>query len=305
MTWFYLALVAPFLYALTNHIDKVLLDKYFKEGGAGTLLIFSALLSVIVLPILFVIDPTVFQVSPLHILALACVGILNVLVLWCYLAALENEEASITVVFYQLVPVFGLILAYFILHETLSARQLIAMAIIIVGTAIVSFELDVENRFTMRMKTIVLMTMAAFFWGLESVIFKAVALDERVVRSLFWEHLMLFLMGVCIFVFIGKYRRHFLTALVQNSKGILLLNVVNESLYMGGNIIFSFAYMLAPVALVLLAESYQPIFTFAISIYLFIAIPELLSEQMHKKHLWQKGIAIFVTAVGTYILFMP
>jgi len=305
MTWFYLALIGPFLYALTNHIDKVLLERYFKEGGAGTLLIFSALLSVIVLPILFIIDPTVLQVSVLHIIALAGVGILNVLVLWCYLAALEDEEASVTVVFYQLVPVFASILAYFLLHEVLSVHELIAMAIIIFGTSIVSFEMDVENRFKLRMKTVVLMTLAAFFWGLESVIFKAVALDERVVRSLFWEHLMLTIIGICIFVFIRKYRHHFLLALRENSKGILLLNVLNESLYMGGNIIFSFAYLLAPVALVLLAESYQPLFTFAISIYLFIALPELVSEKMHRKHLWQKGIAILITGIGTYILFMP
>ncbi len=305
MPWFILALVGPFLYAMTNHIDKVLLERYFKEGGVGTLIIFSALLSALALPFLFLVDPTVFQVSGLHILALAGVGLLNALVLWCYLAALANEEASITVVFYQLVPVFAAILGYFILGETLSAREVIAMAIIIAGTAVVSFELDVESRFKLRAKTIVLMLMAAFFWGLESVIFKAVALEENVVRSLFWEHLMLTAIGVCIFLFIRRYRTHFIIALRENSKGILLLNVANESLYMLGNIAFSFAYLLAPIGLVLLAESYQPVFTFLLSIYLFIALPELVSERMYKKHIFQKVFALLVTIIGTYILFMP
>jgi len=304
MTWFFLALVGPFLYALTNHIDKVLLEKYFKESGVGTLLIFSAVLSALALPFLFIIDPTPFSMAPLHILALAAVGVLNVLVLWFYLTALQDEEASIAIVFYQLVPVFGYVLGYFILGETLTTLQLIAMGTIIFGTAIVSFEIDAENKFRLRLKTLFFMPLAALCWALESVIFKAVALEEEVIRSLFWEHLMLTVIGIGIFIFMRSYRAHFLEALRTNSRGILTLNVANESLYMLGNIAFSFAYLLAPIALVLLAESYQPIFVLAIGIFLTIFFPRIAVEKIHAHHLWQKGFAIAVTGLGTYLLFI-
>ena len=108
MTWFFLALVGPIMYALTNHIDKILLEKYFKNGGVGTLILFSSLLSALALPFIFFADQTIFNLDIKSIIALAVVGILNVIVLWLYLLALNDEEASITVVFYQLVPVFGL-----------------------------------------------------------------------------------------------------------------------------------------------------------------------------------------------------
>ena len=134
MTWFLIALIGPVLYALTNFIDKLLLEKYFKNGGVGTLVLISSLISVFVLPFIFLLDNTVFSVGYTQILTLAVVGILNVVVIWCYLLALRDEEASIVVVFYQLVPVFGSILGYFILGEVLSQIQLIAMAIIIFGT---------------------------------------------------------------------------------------------------------------------------------------------------------------------------
>ncbi len=303
MTWFFIALIGPFLYALTNHIDKVLLGKYFKEGGVGTLLLFSSLLSAIALPFLFLADTTAFSVGGLNIVLLACVGILNVLVLWCYLLALKDEEASVAVVFYQLVPVFGYILGYVILGELLTQMQLIAMAIIILGTAIVSFEIDAENRFRLRKATVPLMLGAAFFWALESVLFKFVALEESLWRSLFWEHLMLSLVGVGIFLFVRSYRTHFMSALRGNSRGIIGLNVANESIYMLGNIAFSIAYLLAPVALVLLTESYQPLFVFAIGIFLTLFFPKLTSEKIEAKHLWQKGIAIAITGIGTYLLF--
>lgn len=304
MTWFFIALIGPILYAVTNHIDKVLLEKYFKEGGVGTLLIFSALLSGLALPVLFFLDPTVFSVSAMHIAILALVGALNVLVLFFYLEALKDEEASVAVVFYQLVPVFGYLLGYAILGETLSLFQLIAMGIIIFGAAIVSFEIDAENKFRVRSKTVFLMTAAALMWGLESVIFKAVALEEQVIRSLFWEHLMLMLIGIGIFLTLRTYRQHFLDAVRRNSAGILSLNVANESLYMLGNMAFSFAYLLAPVALVLLTQSYQPLFVLLIGIFLTLFFPKIGVEKIQAKHLWQKGLAIAITGLGTYLLLV-
>lgn len=302
MTWFFIALIGPFLYAATNHIDKILLEKYFKEGGVGTLILFSSLLSALALPFLFLADVTAFSIDPMSMLVLAVVGILNILVLWSYLMALKDEEASVAIVFYQLVPVFGYVLGYLILDEVLTSMQLIAMAIIILGTSIISFEMDAENKFKLRTNTVFFMLMAAFCWGLESVIFKAVALEENLWRSLFWEHLMLAFAGVLIFIFIRSYRSHFLVALKSNSARVLSLNVANESLYMLGNIAFSIAYLIAPVALVLLTESYQPIFVLAIGVVLTLFFPRVATEKIEAKHIWQKLFAIAITGLGTYLL---
>lgn len=304
MLWFFLALIGPFLYAVTNYIDKILLEKYFKQGGVGTLLIVSSLLTALVLPFLFIADPTVFDISPLHAAVLAVVGALHVLVLFFYLKALESEEVSITVVFYQMVPVFALGLGFLILGETLAPLQLLAMALVILGTSIVSFEVDSESGFRMRTKTIFYMLAASLCWALGSVIFKAVALEEEVIRSLFWEHLMQTLIGIGLFAFVASYRKHFLEAVRTNSKAILSLNVLNEVLYMGGNIFFAFAYLLAPVALVLLAESYQPLFALLIGLFLTLVFPRIIKEKIHVKHLWQKGFAIAITGIGTYLLFI-
>lgn len=302
MSWFFIAIIGPFLYALTNHIDKILLERYFKQSGVGTLILFSSLLSVLALPFLLYIDPTVLDISLFNILVLAVLGVLNVLVLWFYLLALMNEEASVAVIFYQLVPVFGLVLGFFVLGEVLSQIQLISMAIIILGTTIISFEVSSDNKFTLRRQTIFYMTVASFCWALSSVIFKSVALEENVWRTLFWEHLMMVIVGILVFMFARSYRQNFLLALKENSKSILSLNVLNESLYMLGNIAFSFAYLLAPIALVLLTQSFQPFFVLVIGIILTLFFPRISVEKIEAKHLWQKVIAIFITGIGAYML---
>ena len=304
MSWFFLALIGPLLYAFTNHIDKILLEKYFKVDGIGTLVLFSSLLSAIALPFLFLIDKEVFSVGAMNIFILCVVGFLNVLVILFYLFALKYDEASITIIFYQLVPVFGSVMGYFILDEVLTKIQIIAIAIIILGTTIISFEIDIDNKFKLRRKVILPMIAASFFWALGSVVFKAVALEESTIRSLFWEHLMLTFVGVCIFIFMRSHRVRFLKAIRTNSKAIMSLNVLNESLYMVGNIIFAFAYMLAPIGLVLITESFQPIFVLAIGIFLTVFFPRISVEKIQAKYLWQKIIAILITGIGTYLLFL-
>jgi len=304
MIWFFIALIGPFLYALTNYIDKVLLEKYFKEGGVGTILLFSSLLSACALPFFLFIDPKVLDVDFTKIIVLVVVGVSNVLVLFFYLLAIRDEEASVVVVFYQLVPVIGSILGYFILDEVLTQMQLMAMATIILGTTIISFEIDIENKLKLRRKTILFMLCASFFWAFGGVIFKMVALEENLWRSLFWEHVVLVLVGVGIFIFVRSYRNNFLLALRSNTKTVLLINGSNEVIYILGNVTVAYAYMLAPIGLVLLTESFQPIFVLIIGVVLTIFFPRIITEKIQRKHLLQKIIAICITGIGTYLLFI-
>ncbi len=302
MFWFTLSLIGPFMYALTNHMDKILLEKYFKEYGVGTLILFSSFLSFLALPFLLYVDPTILSLDFKNVLILILVGIINIAVLWLYLIALNDDEASITVVFYQLVPVFGLLLGYIFLDEVLTKMQIISMLIIIIGTSIISFEIDNENKFKLKKKTIGLMLTAALLWAFESTIFKVVAIEENVVRSLFWEHLTLGVIGILLLILVKPYRHNFIQTLKSNSRAVLGLNVLNESLYMIGNIAFSFAYLLAPIALVLLTESFQPIFVFIIGVILTIFFPKLNSEKITVRHIIQKVLAITITGIGTYML---
>jgi drug/metabolite transporter (DMT)-like permease len=303
MSWFLIALVGPFLYALTNHIDKILLEKYFKKSGVGTILLFSSLVSVFALPFFWLMDKTVLAVSFTNVLILAAEGMMGIGVIWCYLIALRDEEASVVVVFYQLVPVLGSILSYFLLGEVLTSIQLISMLIIIFGTTVIAFEIDSDNHFKLRKKsTIVSMLGASFLWALSGTIFKAVALEENLWRSLFWSHVMMLLVGIGIFIFIRTYRENFILALRNNSKNILSLNALNEFLYILGNVAVSYAYLLAPVGLVLLAESFQPFFVLIIGAIITIFLPKVVTEKIGTKHIWQKIIAISITGIGTYFL---
>lgn len=299
---FLVALIPPLLYAATNHIDNILLQKYFKEGGVGTLLLFSALLSVLALPVLYLIDPSILDVGTTDMLLLGLVGAIDVLLLWSYLQALFGDEPTVVIIYYQLVPVIALGLGYVLLGETISSVQTLAMITIILGALILTVALDNDGRIVFRTRTAIFMLIASTAWALESVLFKIVALEENLYRSLFWEHVALVVIGFIIFSLLPSYRSNFLIALRSNSNKVLGLNIANEILFMLGNSAAAFVVLLIPVTLTLLMNSFQPLFVLVIGYMLMWFVPSLNVESVRKDRKWQKLLAIILTGVGVYLL---
>jgi len=71
MNWFLIALVPPALWAITNHFDKYLLSKYFKGGGVGALMVFSSIIGVCLLPVIYWLHPEVINSFDLRYLLIS------------------------------------------------------------------------------------------------------------------------------------------------------------------------------------------------------------------------------------------
>lgn len=297
-----LAMVSPLLYAITNHLDNILLGKYFKEGGVGTLMLFSALLACLALPALAIIDPTVFEVSYQHRLMLAGVGLIDTILLWAYLRALFSDEPTVVIIYYQLVPVLGLGMGYLVLGETVTTIQMLAMVIIILGAIILTVALDDDGKIIFRLRTACYMLIASLCWAAETTFFKVVALEENPTRSFFWEHVSLVAIGVLMYALIPHYRKSFLLALRMNARSVLGLNMVNEALYMMGNYVAALVVVIVPVSLTLLMNSFQPFFVLIIGVALTRMLPKLDVEHVNQGHMLQKVVAILLTGLGAYLL---
>jgi drug/metabolite transporter (DMT)-like permease len=302
MHWFALAIFSPILFAITNHIDKALLSRYFQENGVGVLLIFSAIASAIALPVLFAFESNVFVAEPIQQFALGVAALLNICLLWLYLTALDDADASIVIVFYQLVPVIGAFLGFAFLGETLTAEQIGAMAVVIIGASIASVDLNGSTRALFRMKTVSCMVGASFCWAASATIFKVVALEVDVIPALFWEHVALTIAGIAIFAFSAKFRTSFLSSFKGSSTAVVSLNLLNEALYILGNVAAAFAYMMVPISLVLLTEAFQPLVVFLLALLILIIAPSWTTERFTKIEFLQKTVAILVTGGGTYWL---
>src|SRR5688500_11184068 len=138
MSWFFIALWAPFLLACANHNDKFLLSKYLKEKSVGSIVIFSSLFSGVAIPIVLFIQPDVFDVGIVQGSALVAIGMLSIFSAVLYLYALDIDEASFVTPFYQTVPIFAYVIGYFVLGETITLAQGLGAFVIIAGALVLS-----------------------------------------------------------------------------------------------------------------------------------------------------------------------
>ena len=83
---------------------------------------------------------------------------------------------------------------------------------------------------------------------------------------------------------------------------VLGLNLLNECFQTAGVMFTAYAILLAPVALVLVMDSYQPVLVFALGIILTIFAPALASEKLSIQHFLQKSIAILIAILGTVLM---
>src|SRR3990167_2180623 len=112
MTWFFIALGAPFLWALVNLADKYLVGRFSdkeKERSSGGLVLFSSLIGLVIAGLIWIFIPDVFHISTLDKLLLFTCGILTIVWVILYLFSLEIEETSAIVPWFLSVPVFGYI----------------------------------------------------------------------------------------------------------------------------------------------------------------------------------------------------
>ena len=302
MNWFFIALIGPILYSLANHTDKYLISRYLKGGAVGSLIIFSAIFGIVAIPVVLFVHPDVFNVTLPRGVALAFNGMFVVVAILCYFYALHKDEVSNVVPFYQTIPIFGFILGYFILGETISVTQGIAAFVIIMGALVLSFELGDTVRF--KKEVVVLMLIASVLYAVNGVIFKFIAVDDGFWPSLFWSLTGQVILGVIFLLFIRPYRQQFLAMIKENKLVALGLNSLSEILFTIAEAVTAFAILLAPVALVLLVNSFQPFFVFIIGILLSLFFPKISQESLLRKHLLQKALGIALIVVGGYFVNM-
>ena len=300
MSWLAFALCGPILWAISVHLDKYLVERYFKDADVIVLLIFTALMGLVLMPVIAWFEPGVFQRDLTSILLMTLSGLFYMTGITFYLRALQGHEASMVAPFFQSSPMFGYVLAYLVLGETLTPHQLPGGALIIVGVLSVSIGSG-PKRERFRWQLAALMLCAGFVLSLSTLIFKAFALKDEFWETAFWMFAGEALFGVG-FLCIGRYRRQFIDLCRVNGGALLALNASNELINLGGGLANRYALIFAPLAIVQAVGSTTTLFVFVIGVMLTLLFPKISRENLSAREFAQKGIAAVLVAIGVTLV---
>ena len=210
MQWFFIALGAPFLWAMVNIFDQYLVAKYSTgTRGSGGLVLFSSLIGIFVAAAIGIFTPGIFGIPLLDKLLLIATGGMTIAWVIFYLFTLEIEEISAVVPWFLTIPIFGYVLGYIFLRETLSTQQIIGSFIVLFGVLLISIDFSGQKR-KFKWRPAIYMLLACFLVSIAGVIFKYATIgDSGFWISSFWEYAGLGGFGILIFIFVPKYRDEF------------------------------------------------------------------------------------------------
>jgi uncharacterized membrane protein len=297
--WLLYAFSGPVLWAASTHIDKYLVDRYFRDSDTAVLMVFTALLGALALPFIVWAQPGVFKPHFWAIGVMALSGVLYMGALLFYLRAIQTTEASVIAPLFQTSTLFTVLLAWLLLHEALGWRQLGGVGLIFLGVVALSVGKKGQAK-ALKPGVVLLMLGCGMVMSLSAVLFKLFALRDDFWVTTFWNFAGEALFGLAILA-VPRYRRQF-TALFRKHPGpVVGINGANELINLGGGLGVRFASLSAPVALVSAVSSTVTLFVFAFGVALTLFWPKAAKEDLSRGSLIRKGIAALCVTAGVIL----
>ena len=298
MSWVTLAFLGPVLWAVSTHIDKYLVERFFKDSGVGALLIFTALIGLIALPIIAAfVDVMALGTSGIVVTALS--GLMYLTAIYFYLRALQQEEASVIAPLFQISTLFTYAIAFFVLHEKPTPLRLLGGMLMMASATIVSYEPGRRIRF--KLGIIVPLIGCTATLAASSVMFKFFAIKDAFWPVTFWSFAGQAVFGV-VLLSIPQVRRQFLGMFAKNPGAVIAINAANEVINLGGGLAARYASLLGPISLVQAIGGTTSFFVFAFGVMLSLFFPKLGREDMSRGALFRKGTAVVLIVAGVILI---
>jgi drug/metabolite transporter (DMT)-like permease len=298
--WLLYAFSGPVFWAISTHIDKYLVDRYFRHADTTVLMVFTSFIGLLLLPLIGLFDAEVLRPGLGAMAVMAVSGILYMGAMLFYLRAIQSEEASVVAALFQASTLFTFLQGWLFLHEKLGWAQGVGCVLIVAG----ALALSLDKHFSLRkfkLRLVLLMLAATFVLALSSVLFKYFALKSDFWTTTFWNTVGEAVFGLAILA-VPAYRRQFRALFRRHPGPVIGVNAANELINLGGGLGVRYAMLLAPVAVVSAISATTTFFVFAFGILLTIFLPKLGRENLSARNLLQKLAGTILITAGVVLV---
>jgi drug/metabolite transporter (DMT)-like permease len=298
--WLLYAFSGPVCWAVSTHIDKYLVDRYFRHSDTTVLMLFTAFVGILFLPPIAFFDSSVLKPGAGAIAVMTASGILYMGAMLFYLRAIQSEEASIVAGLFQAATLFTFLLGWLFLHETLGWIKGGGCALIVAGALVLTQGRKLSLK-KFKLTLVLLMLVATFVLALSSVLFKFFAVRDDFWTTNFWNFTGEALFGFAILL-VPRFRRQFAALFRRHPGPVIGVNGANELINLGGGLGVRFAMLSAPVAVVSAISATTTLFVFGFGILLTLFLPRLGREDLSPRNLVQKALGAVLITAGVVLI---
>ena|SRR3989338_7638790 len=295
MSWVVFALIAAFLVACSDVIDKFIVERYTKNAGA--IIIFFGIMNLGYSVGIFLLFKVKLEFSFTAIIAIITGSMLALSSITRFVALVKEEVSRISPLF-ATTPLVIAVLAAFLLNESFSYFTYIGIAFIIAGAFLLSFR--IEKGIPKALPVLGIVFIGILLLGMQGV-------GSSWVRTSFdiWTFISYNSLGYAMtalpLVLFGNYGKEFLNVFVKNPRALGSL-FFEEIFSVTGVSILYYAFGLGPPTLVATLYSLKMFFVFLIATLVAIKGGNILREGPKGQAIFLKAAAIALIFVGVYLL---
>ena len=292
ISWIYFVIISEFMWSVTSLIDKIMLSKNYIKSPF-VFIIFNGLMNVL---LVFLIPFFNFgHLSYANIIISLLSGIFLAVGVIFYYKAVQNEEISRVIILWQFTPIFVLLFSFLLLKEILTANYLIGFFLLLAGGLAVSYK-KINGAFKLSRAFYYLLASSAFisvFYIFSKHIYKVTD---------FWSAFMwlrLSALSSVLLLLVPSIRKEFVKTWKEMRFSAKTFITSKMLIDFSAFIILGLAIVGGPIALIsALGSSLAPIFIFALTVLTTIYLPNLIKEEINKKIVLIKLLAIALIIAG-------
>ncbi len=293
-TWILYAIIAYILFALNGIADKFLLTHV--ERHPIVFVFYTSITG----PFLFLLAPFGLQWLSFSTLIVAIFGGASFAIglYFLYSATQKTSVSRILPIQGGMIPLFTLVLAYFLLNERLNLIQNIAFLLLVSGAVLMSFKRDNSG---WHSKALTEAVIAALLFAISLVLTKFIYIQSNFISGIVWTRLGFFLVAVGILL--SKTWRGYIFAAPgkAKAKNIALYYAARLNGGLAG-LLQNYAISIGSVTIVNALQGVQFTFLLAMTVILSTYFPNVLKEKITGTILIQKFIAIILITSGLVML---
>ncbi len=293
MLWAYLSILAAFVWAIGNVVDKFILEKWIRKPAIPVL--FLGVIGLIASIFIYFIKGYSY-LSLINILLAFVAGIFYITANIFYFKAAKIEEISRVIPYFHLAPLFVLILAAIFLGERFTPITYLGIFLLMMGAVLISSKNLKKFSFGKPFRYVML---SVFLFAVSIIIRKYLLGFAD-----FWTVFAYIRVGsalalVPLFYYNFKELRQ---TIKKHGKKVAVVISANETINMIAMLLFMIAMVSGFVTLVEALTSTESFFVLFFTVILSILFPKILKEEISRKTILIKLVAIVIMFIGALLI---
>jgi len=297
MLWIFLAISAHFFWALQNIGDKYILGNKIKNPYVY--LVWFSLTGIFVLVVIPFISLDLPSGSIwLWLILASAVYFYGGMP---YVKAMQIEEPTRINVWWNLIPLFSLLIGWSLFDEKFTVLQLVAFAVLLTGAVIAS--IHARGKKIVFSKAVWYMVVSSLCFAVYGVLFHHIMNSISFLSGFVCTHL--FMSGFATTLLLSKgFRRDFVRESKSLNKYLLIVILLITLVGHLGALFNQWALSFSSAALVFAMEGSQVIFVFVMATLISFFAPKILKEELDKRNMLLKLVAIVLMIAGILVLVL-